>query len=188
MREGVAQLKMQLADFYTDNNFANKDGWMQHATAASLPSGSVITDETFSAWIAKDKHPDIETLLYGSWGWSTDLENVTAHVLFHPESKCEFMDHNNVTVTGADNMVPWCEWRVDYETLQLVITLPEEDEGLSGGFAWPDLTDAWMNRDIGADGFPSDEALTWLVQDNNAGKWAFSPVGDLTQLNATHFV
>jgi len=69
-----------------------------------------------------------------------------------------------------------------------VLILPDEDEGLSGGFAWPTLTEAWMNRDIGADGFPSDEALTWLVQDNNAGKWAFSPNGDLTQLNATHFV
>ena len=88
-------------------------------------------------------------------------------------------------------MVPWCEWHVNYYTLQMVLTLPDETDEppLTGGFAWAGLEHAWMVRDIGAEGQPSDEALTWLVQANNNGTWAFSPTDGLSEdLNATNFV
>ena len=60
---------------------------------------------------------------------------------------CDFRDHDNNTVTGADLAIPWCEWRIEFETLQLVLSLPDEAEGLTGGFVWPELTQAWLHRD-----------------------------------------
>ena len=81
MTDGVHQLKINLDDSYLDDNFANPEGWRETSTTNSV----AITTDTYAAWISKWEQPDIETLLYGSWGWSTDRENVTAHILLHPE-------------------------------------------------------------------------------------------------------
>ncbi len=124
------------------------------------------------AWIMKTAHPPIEALLYGSWGWSTDGNETSAHIVFHPDMEtdatrvvaddgqswltCEFRDHNNVTVTGQDMPVPWCNWKINYENTQLVLSVPDETEGLTGGFIDPELTNSWMNRDAVAED-PSDE-------------------------------
>jgi hypothetical protein len=92
-----------------------------------------MTDVDRKAWINKVNQPPIEALLYGSWGWSSDSKEVTAHVVFLPDTaekqdgtdpatdcpngkclKCQFKDHWNKLVTGPGKAIPWCHWYIDY--------------------------------------------------------------------------
>ena len=102
----TAQLTLNLDDKWKDGGFANPDAWKPVGGAANKNA----------TLIAKAEHPPINALFFGSWGWSTDGKNVNAHLLLHPEDKCEFRDHNNKTVTG-DNAnpkhIPWCTWKIN---------------------------------------------------------------------------
>ena len=149
----TGQLRMNLDDNWMREGFADPLG---HRAEVARP-----------AWINKFNQPPIEALLYGSWGWSTDGTEVTAHLVFLPDMddtpdvphdncpnnvclKCQFMDHNNVLVTGAGLPIPWCHWYIDYQNTQLVLSLPDEAEGnntegtLTGGFVENTTANAWL--------------------------------------------
>ena len=118
MAKQITQLKLNL-----DNK------WMQGSPKFADPLGyeSAVARP---AWINKVNQPPIEALLYGSWGWSRDNTEVTAHVVFLPDAdttgttstdhcpngiclSCQFKDHWNKLVTGPSKAIPWCMWYIN---------------------------------------------------------------------------
>ena len=105
------------------------DKWMQEKFADPLGYDAAVNRP---AWINKFNQPPIEALLYGSWGWSSDGTEVTAHLEFLPTAAtdgiengtahcrngvclaCQFKDHWNKLVTGPNMAIPWCHWYIDY--------------------------------------------------------------------------
>ena len=64
------------------------------------------------ARIGRNDEADLKGLIYGSWGWSTDGESFTSHLIFHKEGLCEFTDHEDKPAEG----VPWCNWDINKDT------------------------------------------------------------------------
>lgn len=104
----TAQLTMSMDDKWLEGGFADPTAW-----EPETDGGATGAENTKATLIGKGKHPPINALFFGSWGWSTDGKNHNAHLLLHPEDKCDFRDHNNETVTGDDTHIPWCTWKID---------------------------------------------------------------------------